>query len=456
MTFGAQALGPQIDRPAGLNQYTRYFTTYEAREAAFGRHIAALVPPKHAGPQVFWRDFGRIRSADLSNRTDSRHLAIGSNPRDCLAFGTPRQVLRAARLQLGSDRDRRDAPEIEKTARKFQILEALDQPLRTLSGGETLKLCCAKVFMAADAASRLTMASPFCWLSRDSSGLLADLVEHCRRRAMAVTLLALEGEDSRESVDPAALPSALRPGRLPFQLCLAGVRISLGTVLNTLKARPAVAGVEDFNARLDSPCLLMGENGQGKSLVARVLARAVACRGTASLDRGRGPQSGRLLFQDVLNQTLLRPFPVLTAAGGQPARTLALFARIGQLCRRYCNARGVALPAGAFQDQAPFRSLLETKALLAAVRLGRTPGALILDEPDWGLTRETAIALVAAITRVAHDHGTPVMLISHKPWWPPFCASVVAVSRSRQSPPGASAEAFQVSLTLSRQTGAHP
>jgi energy-coupling factor transporter ATP-binding protein EcfA2 len=456
MTFGAQALGPQNDRPWGLRKYTRYFASYEAREAAFARQIAALVPPKHAGPQVFWRDFGRIRGADLSTRADSRHLAIGSNPRECLAFGTPRQVLRAAHLQLGSGRDRGDAPDIEATARQFDILDTLDQPLRTLSGGETLKLCCAKVFMAARQATGLTIASPFCWLSHESTGLLTDLVNHCQERAIPVALLALEGEDSRGAVEPAALPKALRPVRLPFELQLAGVRISLGTVLNTLKDRPAVAGVDDFSARLDSPCLLVGANGQGKSLVARVLARAVACRGTASLDRGRGPESARLLFQDVLNQTLLRPFPVLAAADGQPARTLTLFGRIGQLCQRYCTARGVALPAGAFQGQAPFRSLLETKALLAAARLGRTPGALILDEPDWGLTRETAIALVAAITRVAHDHGTPIVLISHKPWWPPFCASVVAVSRSRHSPPGRSAEAFRVSLALSAQTGAHP
>lgn len=451
---GAHALGPRTDPPSDLGRYTRYFATYEARETAFAHRSAALVPRKHAGPRVFWADLGRIRGSDLSTRAASRHLVIGSNPRECLAFGTPRQVLTAARLGLGQQQKPGDRPDIENTARRFEIFDTLDQPLRTLSGGETLKLCCAKAFMAASEISRLTIASPFCWLSRESADLLTDLVDCCARRAIPVELLALEGEDSRAAMDPAALPSALRPTRLAFVLQMRDVRISLGTVLNALNAQPAVAGVDDFSARLQSPCLLVGENGQGKSLIARVLARAVAYQGTTSLDRGRGPESGRLLFQDVLNQTLLRPFPVMAAAGGRPERTLAFFARIGQLCQRYCSARGIALPADAFQSQAPFRSLLETKALLAAVRLCRAPGALILDEPDWGLAREAAIGLVAAITRVAHEAATPVILISHKPWWPTFCPSVVAVSRNRQSPPGQSAEAFRVRLC--RQTEARP
>jgi ABC-type Mn2+/Zn2+ transport system ATPase subunit len=454
MTFGAQALGPETDRLPDLRKYTRYFTTYEAREAAFAQRSAALMPRKHAGPRVFWADFGRIRGSDLSARADSRHLLISSNPRESLAFGTPRQILCAARLGLGPNQEPGDAPDIERTARRFEIFDTLDQPLRTLSGGETLKLCCAKAFMAAGEVSRLTIASPFCWLSRESSGLLANLVAHCERRTIPVELLALEGEDSRAAMDPAVLPSALRPTSLPFVLRLTDVRISLGTVLNALTTQPAVAGVDDFSARLRSPCLLVGENGQGKSLIARVLARAVAYQGTTSLDRGRGPESGRLLFQDVLNQTLLRPFPVIAASSGQPERTLALFARIGQLCQQYLSARGTALPAGVFQSNAPFRSLLETKALLAAVRLCRAPGALILDEPDWGLTREAAIALVAAITRVAHEAAIPVILISHKPWWPTFCPSVVAVSRNRRSPPAQTAEAFRVHLC--RQTEARP
>ncbi len=454
MTLGAQALGPETDRTPDLRKHTRYFATYEAREAAVAARTAALVPRKHAGPRVFWEDFGRIRGSDLSARADSRQVVIGSNPRECLAFGTPRQVLTAARLGLGQNQEPGDAPDVETAARRFEIFDTLDQPLRTLSGGETLKLCCAKAFMAASEVSRLTIASPFCWLSRASTGLLADVVDHFERRAIPVELLALEGEDSRAAMDPAGLPSALRPTSLPFALRLAGVRISLGTVLNALTTRPAVAGVDDFSARLRSPCLLVGENGQGKSLIARVLARAVAYQGTTSLDRGRGPESGRLLFQDVLNQTLLRPFPAMAASSEQPERTLALFDRIGQLCQQYLSARGRALPAGAFQSNAPFRSLLETKALLAAARLCGAPGALILDEPDWGLARETAIALVAAITRVAHEATIAVILISHKPWWPTFCPSVVAVSRTRGNPRAQTAEAFRVHLC--RQTEARP
>jgi len=141
MTLGAQALGPETDRTPDLRKHTRYFATYEAREAAVAARTAALVPRKHAGPRVVWEDFGRIRGSDLSARTDSRQVVIGSNPRECLAFGTPRQVLTAARLGLGQNQEPGDAPDVETAARRFEIFDTLDQPLRTLSGGETLILC---------------------------------------------------------------------------------------------------------------------------------------------------------------------------------------------------------------------------------------------------------------------------------------------------------------------------
>lgn len=71
------------------------------------------------------------------------------------------------------------------------------------------------------------------------------------------------------------------------------------------------------------------------------------------------------------------------------------------------------------------------KILLAAVRLCSRPAALILDEPDWGLSRDDAIAFVQAVIAVAHRQKTAVMLISHKSWWSGIGASVLRVARRR-------------------------
>jgi ABC-type molybdenum transport system ATPase subunit/photorepair protein PhrA len=75
-------------------------------------------------------------------------------------------------------------------------------------------------------------------------------------------------------------------------------------------------------------------------------------------------------------------------------------------------------------------ALLDIKAVLVATRLASAPAALILDEPDWGMSRQSAIAFVSAVLAAAHRQYTPVLLISHKPWWQPIARSRVLVSRT--------------------------
>ncbi|MGD8494466.1 MAG: ABC transporter ATP-binding protein, partial [Desulfobacterales bacterium] len=77
-----------------------------------------------------------------------------------------------------------------------------------------------------------------------------------------------------------------------------------------------------------------------------------------------------------------------------------------------------------------FRSLLEVKAILVAIRLCGKPSAIIIDEPDWGLKRASAVAFVSAIISVCHKSDVPVILISHKPWWLNLAKSVLRVERT--------------------------
>jgi len=77
---------------------TRYFESYEALEEAFRERITGLVPRFHAGARVFWSDFQQLYDRPATDRSDAREVYITSNPRDCLAFGTPQQVLQGAWL----------------------------------------------------------------------------------------------------------------------------------------------------------------------------------------------------------------------------------------------------------------------------------------------------------------------------------------------------------------------
>ncbi len=77
----------------------------------------------------------------------------------------------------------------------------------------------------------------------------------------------------------------------------------------------------------------------------------------------------------------------------------------------------------------PALSLLDLKLMLTAARLAHKPAAIILDEPDWGFSRQTAIAFVATVVKTAHAMGVAVLLISHKPWWRQVAPSTLRIEK---------------------------
>lgn len=414
-----------------LQRFTKYFDSYEAREEAFRKGVFTLIPRKHSGPRLFWRDFKQISLDELLKLIEQPIAYITSNPRDCLAFGTPWQVLTAAQLRAHHQK-KIDVPPVEQIAEDYGVHENLYQPIRTLSGGETVKLAIARAFLFSAFSQRLTIASPFSWLSRDNGFYFEKLYTHYTDNGLPIELLALNGEDSTEPFElPDPQPSAAY-SPVEFSIIFQSVTIPLSSSLNPLQSQDACAQVDEFDSELFSPCLIVGENGQGKSLIAKVLAGAISFQGTAKLKIRQPAGPPRLLFQDVISQTLLRSFDgiISSASGMFGNKPLELYDRIfqeyaGQLNRLKPGSRGIEFPA-----EGEFRPLLDIKVVLVAVRLCGRPAALILDEPDWGLSRDSAVALVLAIIRVAHDIGTPVLLISHKPWWFKLAKSTIHVQRT--------------------------
>ena len=402
-----------------LNQVIRYFSTYEAREEAFREQVCALIPRKHAGPDQFWRDFGTFSKNGFSEN-DIRPVAhITSNPRDCLAFGTPLQVLAAAKL-CGSRVNGCAGIDVKAVADDFNLGGNLSQPVRTLSGGETVKLAIAKAYIAAGGSRKLVVASPFSWLSRANRHCFDKLYDRYRELDLPIDLLALDGEDSVEPVHFEETPDMFCPRLLDFSISLKNVRIPLGALVDFSGNGQPVARVENAELALASPCLFLGENGQGKSLVAKVFARAVQSRGSARINRDcRSGSAARLLFQDAISQTLLRPVDALV--DGQ-TEALGIYREI---------IADIPAPNDevASSGSNGWKSLFDIKGALVASRLVGRPAALILDEPDWGLSRKAAIAFVSAVIRSAHRRGVPVILISHKPWWLSIAGSTVQVNK---------------------------
>ena len=431
------------------DKFTRYFKTYEDREEAFSQAVYSLVPRKYSGPKLFWKDFGRISSRKLAKLIDQPVAFITGNPRDCLAFGTPWQVLKA--VELCTPKKKKDFNgTAEQIAREFNLHENLFQPIRTLSGGETVKLALAKSFISATFCSRLTVASPFSWLSRDNTIYLSTLIEHYIDLGIPRELLALEGEDSTEQIQYRDQEVKNGGNQIGFRVTLNNVRINLSTSLNPMISRKTYAMVDNLEADLFSPCLIMGDNGQGKSLIAKVLTGAIPFEGTGKIlcDGKTGP--ARLLFQDVIGQTLLRSFDTLAASytAAQKERPMALYKRILNEYLLFGDNADDKLSEMESTTET-FRSLLEIKLILSALRLCGQPCALILDEPDWGLNQASAIAFVFALIRVAHSLGTPVFLISHKPWWQPIVNSKILVRRTPKALDKEKNHFFQIELSCS-------
>jgi energy-coupling factor transporter ATP-binding protein EcfA2 len=427
---------------------TIYFNNYEEREEAFRKAVFSLIPRKYSGPRLFWKDFTGIALEDLLAFARHPLAYITSNPRDGLAFGTAWQVLSAAAMSAGKANPK-FTPAVGDLAGEFGSVDFLHQPIRTLSGGETVKLALAKAAVAAQFAERLVIASPFSWLSRENAIFFEKLLGHYVSLKIPVELLALEGEDADEPVSASERSRIAAAGEIGFRMELEKLEIPLESSLNPLYSRQIHALVDHGSVQLRSPCLIVGENGQGKSIIAKVLAGAIPYRGIAAISCREKSGPARLLFQDVITQTLLRSFDVIAKSfhGGNGLKPIELCAQILSGCSSNQACMRQPIDGGSPGGHNGFRSLLEVKTILVAVRLSGRPSALILDEPDWGLTKASAIALVTAIIAVAHDLGTPVVLISHKPWWRPMARSIIRVEKSPKATDAGGTSSFEIRLS---------
>ncbi|MDJ0667849.1 MAG: hypothetical protein QNJ61_11240 [Desulfobacterales bacterium] len=431
-----------MNRDIGIT--TRYFRHYEALENAFRLRIATLLPRKHAGTDRFWQDFQNLLQALPAGSAPRAEHYITSNPRDCLAFGTPRQVLQAA-LMATAPSTPRATTDLDAVASRFRLQSHWRQPVHSLSGGETVRLALAKAFVTATRADRLTLASPFSWLSLNNRRFFEELAGHCRQLGTPLEVFALEGEDSTAAAAP--LPDA--PAGPAFRLFFRQAGVVLSSPFDSLQNRRLRAAFDDADFMLRSPCLIRGDNGQGKSLLAKVLAGAASREGDAGLETEGTLGGVRLLLQDLVNQTMMRTFRQIAA--GRDARAGLVIHGCYNAIRDDMLASHVLKrdEVRSFEDRWNSRqpaSLLELKILLAAVRLAGRPAALVLDEPDWGLRQACAMVMVSGIIQVAHRHGVAVMIISHKPWWQNRVASFLQIRKTSPTAGAATTDLFRIQM----------
>jgi energy-coupling factor transporter ATP-binding protein EcfA2 len=403
-----------------------YFDTFEKREESFRRYVFGLVPSQSSSSGSFWKDVEIKRIVKLLSEIDAPVGYITPNPTDCLAFGTPLQNIRAAEL-IGEKYPYSTKSRPEDILGLFGLNDVKHQSLRTLSGGESVKLALAKSFLLAGCCRELVICSPFSWLSEQNMKYFDILKERYEEEGKNITLLAMKGEDSVDAFPDNPITSQ----NLTFKVIFDSVRVRLKNSLDQNKLEDRFATFIDASRSLISPCLISGNNGEGKSLSGYILSRAYQHEGNAFIISSGKKGYARLVFQDIFIQILYRTFKnvISKCINRDGADPRALYDKIISAFIEFFSGLGLDEPyLGCDEMQGPI-SLLQIKALLAAVRISSKPAALILDEPDWGLSNGNAQALVAAIVKVAHENRVPVLIISHKPWWKNVAKSVLLVKK---------------------------
>lgn len=383
---------------------THNFFNFEEREAYLRNELGAPIPRRHQGPSVFWDDLKLAARNSSARRRD--YALIPPNPLDGLAFDRVNLVLRAIPER------RKSASEIDIVIERFNLQNLMHRFVYSLSGGEVLRLAMAKCALQWPIVTRLAIAAPWHGLSHGNFKFLDELISGYDQRGKRVELLNLEGDDNFE---PGTETQTSKHDPVTFSLKVSSLKIPLADP-DRGTAFP-VAQVEDFeDSDLASPCAIMGENGNGKSLLARSLAGTIDYTGTLKVGED-STKPVRLIFQDVSSQMLLG--------------TASLNWELSQnKVAKYLNDRlldnvRTLLPNYSLGQD----TLLQTKVAMVALRLSNQPSALVLDEPDWGLSRLESIALFHAVVDVCHFQKTPLIVITHRRWLDNFFNSRLTVRK---------------------------
>jgi energy-coupling factor transporter ATP-binding protein EcfA2 len=405
-TQAAVANASAFSSPALVGQLV--FDHFEDRDRYLREQLRVPIPRRHAGPSVFFEDF----QAALGLFEAPQHSLITPNPIDYLPFDRVRLILNGAFRLSGSARQ----GDLNDTVEKFSLDGLLQRQIYTLSGGECLRVAMAKSALEASTFNKLILAAPWGVLSQESSRFLTALLDLYTESPRSYLILSLRG-DQTDDIDESIEPP--RVGSVTFGLNVQDVKVPLS---DAVQGDSSYARIDNFEcSSMASPCLIRGENGHGKSLFCKALAGAIRCSGLAEVT-GRPSRRIRLIFQDVSNQALLTSASLQWMMHRDPlAQRLAsrLSSSISQYLKIPNESRNIRE-----------HSLLQTKLNMIALRIAQSPAGIILDEPDWGLSRPEALALLQAVTFMCAQEEIALLIISHRKWFDASFRSRLRVRRT--------------------------
>lgn len=404
------------------------FQTYERLIDHIEGETNVSLPMLPAGRTAFFVKFGKWLSA--SEAIPSEKLFILPDPSSNLAFPTPHEELSyAIFIATGAHPSNED---IERLLNMYGLaFSKATQSISSLSGGERLLLSFAKAHALLPCVDGLILSNPTQWLNPSKYPLLGQLCRCYLDSGKVVRVAAMEGE--RVPLMPEATLSTICESsplqtHLPWELEFADLQVTFeGTTFPTYHEAFSLTfriggdcPTKNGGAiRLQSPTLITGDNGTGKSTFGKLLAGVIAAtNGEFQLRCGGSGGTARILLQESIEQlfgkTALEHIDwVFRFDKARQSDAIKIYEKLDDALRAIVIGTSDLLQDLVGSKHTP-NTLLQGKVALVAERLAAKPPLVILDEPGWGLIPRIAVPFVRQVCEIAHERGTAVAIITHQ------------------------------------------
>jgi len=425
---------------------TTHFDTYEDLLDFLDKETGFTPPRIIEGRQMFLSKFNKWFFNFSDNYSDKQKWkCIFPDPSLGLSYPYPIDEISVAASLALKNNDK-------SFAQTFLSIYHLEEKISkrqtvTLSGGELLLLCFAKAHTLKDITDKIFICTPTQWLHPTKYELLQSLIKLYEDSKKEIHLLFMEGEESvlnkTKNNNPIIVTESKIKDSIPWSLNFKDLMVQFdeqtfpkASAANKIKYTPY-----HFDNELQSPTLLIGDNGVGKSVFVKLLAGIInPTKGELTVRCLGNEGYGRVLLQDSLDQLfgetidnhLSRVFKYDKDRGKKAKEIYAsMLEALRDKVKDDVYLRTKKLSA---TDSNFIETVLQVKFALTAERIESKPPLLILDEPDWCLSKKLTALFIEIVVVIAHKNQIPVLIITHlNSWYSEYTNSILEFKKGKEN-----------------------